>query len=100
MVEKPTKQRWRMLVLICAVIGINYLDRGNLLGSRSVIPARVELATGDDGAVVLRLCVVVGIFPALCRGDAGPNWAAHYDDRCHCRLVLGDLLHGPGVSFE
>lgn len=49
MVEKPTKQRWRMLVLICAVIGINYLDRGNLAVAAPVMQHELGLQPATMG---------------------------------------------------
>ena len=49
MTEKPTKQRWRMLVLICAVIGINYLDRGNLAVAAPVMQQELGLQPATMG---------------------------------------------------
>ncbi len=49
MTEKPTKQRWRMLLLICAVIGINYLDRGNLAVAAPVMQQELGLQPATMG---------------------------------------------------
>uniref|UniRef100_UPI00402A9FD8 MFS transporter n=1 Tax=Veillonella magna TaxID=464322 RepID=UPI00402A9FD8 len=47
--EMPTKRRWFMLFLLCLVIGINYLDRGNLGVAAPVMPQEVGLSPATMG---------------------------------------------------
>lgn len=47
--EKPTKQRWFMLLLICFVIAVNYLDRGNLAVAAPVMQHELNLPPATMG---------------------------------------------------
>lgn len=47
--EMPTKRRWFMLFLLCLVIGINYLDRGNLAVAAPVMQKELGLSTATMG---------------------------------------------------
>lgn len=47
--EMPTKRRWFMLFLLCLVIGINYLDRGNLAVAAPVMQKELGLSPATMG---------------------------------------------------
>jgi MFS transporter, ACS family, D-galactonate transporter len=48
---KPTKRRWFMLGLICMVIGLNYLDRGNLAVAAPVMQKELGINAATMGVL-------------------------------------------------